>query len=454
MKKHFLVLLYVLLSTSFLNGQEFKKTPPAVQLEDGDTFVFIGNSITHQCLYTQYVEDYYYTRYPSKRIRFFNAGVSGDVAADVIRRFNDDIAEYNPKYASVLIGMNDGRYTPFEHEIFETYKKGMAGIVDSLEKIGTAPILITPTMFDLRASLVHGGEFEPDVARTNHYNATLSFFGAWAYQMANERGLGFINMYEPLNRITRDYRIENPEYTLIKDAIHPGADGQVVMALAFLKDIGADPVVSEIHIDTRRQKREVVEVVGGRLKLYNTEIFGFEFQAEGLPWVLPEDAALGYEITGAGHYMSREVIRVTGLSKGDYELLIDGKSVGKYSYLDFSSGIEIQENKLTPQYQQALKVAELNKIRNDEAVRPMRDLWLMRKIIHAFHESPDDFDNEEEKKLLENYLIEQFGSTDLDNFNLLFESKLKPLTEMSKKLEDEIYEMNIPVAHTYQIVKK
>jgi hypothetical protein len=60
--------------------------------------------------------------------------------------------------------------------------------------------------------------------------------------------------------------------------------------------------------------------------------------------------------------------------------------------------VELKENNLTPQYQQALKVAELNKIRNDEAVRPMRDLWLMRKIMHEFHKESGDFDNEEEKE--------------------------------------------------------
>ncbi len=46
-----------------------------LDLQDGDTLVFLGDSITHQCLYTQYVEDYFYTRYPKLRIKFHNAGV-------------------------------------------------------------------------------------------------------------------------------------------------------------------------------------------------------------------------------------------------------------------------------------------------------------------------------------------------------------------------------------------
>jgi len=54
---------------------------------DGDTVVFLGDSITHQCLYTQYVEDYFYTRFPGKRIHFHNAGVGGDRAANALARF-------------------------------------------------------------------------------------------------------------------------------------------------------------------------------------------------------------------------------------------------------------------------------------------------------------------------------------------------------------------------------
>src|SRR5690242_15012298 len=42
-------------------------TPPfdKLDLKDGDTVVFLGDSITHQCLYTQYLEDFFYTRYPN-----------------------------------------------------------------------------------------------------------------------------------------------------------------------------------------------------------------------------------------------------------------------------------------------------------------------------------------------------------------------------------------------------
>ena len=64
----------------------FKTLLPQMTLEDGDTLVFLGDSITHQCLYTQYVEDFYYTRFPKLHIHFHNAGVGGDRASDALVR--------------------------------------------------------------------------------------------------------------------------------------------------------------------------------------------------------------------------------------------------------------------------------------------------------------------------------------------------------------------------------
>src|SRR3954471_20977458 len=64
-------------------------TPPIAKLDlkDGDTIVFLGDSITHQCLYTQYLEDFFYTRFPNIHLRIHNAGVGGDRASDALARF-------------------------------------------------------------------------------------------------------------------------------------------------------------------------------------------------------------------------------------------------------------------------------------------------------------------------------------------------------------------------------
>ena len=75
------LLAILCVAVTCLGAAEFKKPVTSLDLQNGDTLVFLGDSITHQVLYTQYVEDYYYTRYPNRRIRFHNAGVSGGIGA-------------------------------------------------------------------------------------------------------------------------------------------------------------------------------------------------------------------------------------------------------------------------------------------------------------------------------------------------------------------------------------
>ena len=110
---------------------EFKKIAGPMELKEGDTVVFLGDSITHQCLYTQYVEDYFYTRFPNKRLRFHNAGVGGDRASSALARFDEDVASFKPKYVTILLGMNDGSYRDFDKAIFDTYQQDMTKLLAS-----------------------------------------------------------------------------------------------------------------------------------------------------------------------------------------------------------------------------------------------------------------------------------------------------------------------------------
>ncbi len=197
---------------------DFKKTVDHIEVQDGDTFVFLGDSITHQCLYTQYVEDYFYTRYPKLRIHFYNAGVGGDRAKDALDRFEEDVAAQKPKYASVLLGMNDGAYQPYQQPIFDTYQRDMGTLLDQLAAGGATVVPMTPTMFDSRADQMTNHANETKEA---YYNGVLGLYGAWLREQAYRRGLGFVDMWSPLNQYTFAQRKAKPNWTMIGDAVHP-----------------------------------------------------------------------------------------------------------------------------------------------------------------------------------------------------------------------------------------
>ena len=150
-----LVLTLFSLASPLTRAQEaapaLPSMPAKIDLQDGDTLVFLGDSITHQRLYTQYVEDFFYTRYPDRRINFHNAGIGGARAWDALQRVNRDVLDYNPRYVTILLGMNDGSYQPFNTEIFKTYQRDMTQLVAEIREGGATPILMSPTMFDARA---------------------------------------------------------------------------------------------------------------------------------------------------------------------------------------------------------------------------------------------------------------------------------------------------------------
>ncbi|MCX7825717.1 MAG: GDSL-type esterase/lipase family protein [Verrucomicrobiae bacterium] len=417
---------------------EFQPSFDKMDLKDGDTLVFLGDSITHQCLYTQYVEDYFYTRHPDRRIRFHNAGVGGDRAADALARFEEDVAAFKPKYVTLLLGMNDGSYTKFEPDIFAAYEKGMTELLDRIAAIGAVAIPMTPTMHDARAARMR----KPAEPRDTYYNAVLAFYGAWLREQASVRGLGFVNMWSPLNDITWEQRKREAKFTLIPDAVHPGPAGQVVMACAIINDMLPRSVVSTITVFTGKDGKPRGAGANGKITDLQSDgdKLSFTFKANALPWVLPPDAAEGYKLTHAGHRYSNEKIRIGNLKPGRYAVRIDGEQVGAYTDGQLAFGVELEANEKTPQYQQALKVAMLNKARNEKAVKPLRDLWLKLKLKRR-----------ELAKVGNDQAAADAKRAELEQWMPSFKASIAKLLDDIRNFDDQIYQANQPVARRYEI---
>lgn len=364
-----------------------------MELQDGDTVVFLGDSITHQCLYTQYLEDYFYTRFPGVHVRFHNAGVGGDKAADALDRFDMDVAAYKPKYVTILLGMNDGGYKQWDAGTFDAYQKGMLELLDKIQGIGATAIVMGPTMYDRDALLVNPktrDRFNGDTSK--YYNAVLAYYGTFMRDQALERGLGYVDMFAPLNDLTMQQRELNPNFTMIPDGVHPNPNGHVVMATALLEAMHEPRPVANTTATLTPKGWKVAVGPGGKA----TDVEGdadhvtFTSLERSLPWIVPTEAQFGYKISIAGHHHSTEPFRVIGLSQGKYELKINGETIGTFPAATLAFHIELQNFDKCPQYQQALALAMLDKEKNDKVVHPMRDLYLQLKIKrHAKGATPE-----------------------------------------------------------------
>lgn len=417
---------------------QFKPIVEKIDLKDGDTVVFLGDSITHQCLYTQYVEDYFYTRYPKMRIHFHNAGVGGDRAQDALTRFEEDVTVYKPKYVSILLGMNDGAYRDFDKGVFDTYQTGMNTILDKIAGLGAIAVPMTPTMFDTRAKRLKNSNDEP---RNTYYNGVLALYGTWLREQAEVRGLGFVDMWSPLNNLTLTARKKDPNFTMIQDGVHPGPVGQAVMAVAVVDNMVPKSVVSAAVLQLKDGKY-VATAANGKVGdvAFAGDRLSFEWTANALPWVLPADAQAGAKLTSLGHRYSNEKLTVRNLKPGNYELKIDGAVIGKYTEGQLGFGVELEGNEKTPQYQQSLKVATLNKQRNDLAYRPLRDQYGQlkgkRRDLAKIDANAPEY--AAKKAEFETWYAGQ-------------KAKVAELLGKAKELEDQIYQSNQPVAHEYEL---
>jgi lysophospholipase L1-like esterase len=403
-------------------------------LKNGDRFIFIGDSITHQCLYTQYVENFFYTRYPDIRLHFRNAGISGDKAQDALNRWDEDIAAFQPTVATVLLGMNDGTYKDFDKPTFDTYAKGMLELMDKLDAIKCRVIVMSPTMFDHQAWKVKVQQ-TPEYARgrvPDGYNAVLAYYGKWLQEVARERGYLFVDLFGPLNTFTVQERKKDPAFTLIADAIHPGNDGAFVMAYSLLQQLGeTGPILSTGVSLVNGQWKSLAPALVKDVKGNPGRTVSCTVTPRALPWTEFADAPIGTKLTRAGHTASQESLIVAGLVNGRYDLRINGKVVGTWTDRTFAVHAEIEEDPDSPTHQQAMQVIELNRKRNKEGVSPLRGLWARQKGM---------FNKRETDKAA------------YDAWQAEFKTKRTELEALAAKYEDEIYQINKPQPLKIEVV--
>lgn len=328
-------------------------------IHDGDRVVFYGDSITDQRLYTTFTESFIVTRFPALNVAFTHSGwggdrVTGGGGGPIDLRLARDVFPYRPTVITIMLGMNDGNYKPFDETTFNTYTAGMEHIVDSLRK--TAPdcriTLIQPSPYDdvTRAALFNGG-----------YNAVLLRFSDYLAGLAGKRHLDLADLNNPVTAMLRSAAAADPEQAqkILPDRVHPAAAGHIVMAAALLKAWNAPSLVSDVTIDAQ----------SGLARAQNAKVDGVKTGAQ-IAWSETESAlpmpldlrdkllALTLKASGFVDALDRETLRVTGLTAPAYELKIDGASTGKFSGSDLASGLNLATMD-TPMLRQALDVHAL-----------------------------------------------------------------------------------------------
>ena len=346
-----------------LFAASLRAAPPSTAFQPDDRWAAVGDSITHSGTYHHWIHLYHVTRFPARALDLANCGISGDTAAGAVRRYAWDIAPHRATVATVMLGMNDvtrALYTaePPTPEILDkraaalaAYEKNLRALVATLQTDGARITLITPSIFDQTATLAAPAQLG--------VNDALGTCAAFIQKLAAETGAAVVDFHGAMTRLNAELQRADPAFTLIgPDRIHPAAPGHFVMAYTFLKAQGAPAEVASLTLDARNAT--VTHAGNSRATAVRATPAGgltFTWAEDALPFPLVPAVAPALAWVPFTADFNRELLTVTGLKPGRYELRIDGNVVRSATAAEFAAGLNLALEPNAPQARQALDVA-------------------------------------------------------------------------------------------------
>lgn len=378
------VLAGLLLATLSAAGTDTAPEP----FKDGDRVCFVGDSITHGGGYHAFVFLFYTTRFPDRHIAVFNCGISGDSAGGAVRRFEWDIAAHEPTVSTIMLGMNDvgrgmyGNQTPDaalqqrRQAAIDSHVANLRQLAEALRRQGSRLVFITPSIYDQTSTMATENLFG--------VNDALGLCAVQARALAAELGGSVVDFHGEMTRLNAELQKTDPAATLVgRDRVHPGALGHLLMAYVFLKAQGVSPYVSKTAIDAgagrllNAQNATVTDLTA------SAERVSFVSLEQALPFPIPAGAEGALTLVPFLQDIDQQVLAVSNLAPGTYELRIDDAVVGEYPAADLASGVNLATNAKTPQYQQAKTVAAANDKRHGLISGKLRSFALTETYLRG-----------------------------------------------------------------------
>jgi lysophospholipase L1-like esterase len=358
MKKYIATLVITCSCFLFASAQQ-------VEFKDGDRVCFVGNSITMGGEFHHQIALAYALRFPDRKITFYNCGISGDVTGGILNRMDSDILVNKPNWCVLMAGMNDvngSLYTAAFREkegvekmrqnALMIYRENMEAIIKRLLQEGIKVALQKPTIYDETAKL------NSDDCKGR--NAALGQCAIYVQELANKYHLPVVDYYNILLQVNSTIQKRDSTATIIgKDRVHPGPYGNFVMAYQFLKTSGFDADCSVTNMSLSGKKVKT-STAGASISNVVNNFTGISFKSleQSLPFPAPWPAFKVDSLVPFTTDLNREILKVKGLKKGKYELLIDSTVIATFSNKELSKGINLSLYPNAPQYKQALSVQQ------------------------------------------------------------------------------------------------
>ncbi|MEI7901398.1 MAG: SGNH/GDSL hydrolase family protein [bacterium] len=332
MKKTNAFALASLFSAAFTALTPLHAAPAEFAIRDGDRVVLLGDSITEQRLYTTAIEAYTLARFPQWKLTFRNIGWGGDTAGGGLNRASRDMLPLKPTFVTIDFGMNDHGYRAYDAGIYNNYTNKQTGLVSLLKSNAARVALVTPQPIE---------DKRPDPDKDVR-NEALRKMSDGLRAIAAKEGVLFADQFDPYMAVMLKARQADPNAVIGGgDAVHPGPVGQMIMAWAILKSLGAPALVSSAELNGASGK--VVAATGCQITAAKVDA--------GVVTFLRKDAALPMPVNPQGESvtnliplladLSRYELKVTGLPAPKYQLLIDDKPAATFTAEALAKGCNL-----------------------------------------------------------------------------------------------------------------
>lgn len=304
-------------------------------IRDGDTVVFLGDSITAARTYGKTIENYTLLRYPNRKMRFINSGWGGDTAAGGVKRLDRDVFRHHASVLIVAYGVNDigwGVRADAEHE--KIYLDAIDTIIQRCRENKVRLFLCSAAIT----------AEDPDQAEKGFLQQMCDK----GLAKAKASGMGVIDLQREMRKVQRKVLAWNKalkdgkgkESLHAADGVHLNELGHLAMAWAILKGLGAPADVSSASIDAKTSK---VAQTGCDVTHVDTkpESVTFTRLDDGLPLNQGIFFALNYRFVPIFDELNRYMLKITGLVEGKYDVLAGGRKVGSWTDKQLAAGINI-----------------------------------------------------------------------------------------------------------------
>ena len=302
-------------------------------LRGHDRIVFLGDSITEQQLYTNYVETYLASRFPELKLTFFNAGWGGDTAPGGLSRLQRDVLALKPTVVVICYGMNDGRCALPDDEIRSNYVNALRQIVARLKGAGVRPVLLTPGMVDEAVS--------PSLAAAQYNHKGLRVLADEVLALAHAEALPVGDLHRLMNQVHIKAKAADPGFCMLPDAIHPDPSGHLVMAFGVLQALGVPPRRDQVDIEL--DPHAVTHSVGVRRVSLERHDDGFflDLELDRLPFFVEPLARKVLPFIPFQETYNELILRITRLPSDCAALGTEEGRTGAIPRAQFEAGVNL-----------------------------------------------------------------------------------------------------------------